>query len=114
MLKIAEISSAESFETARQKEKTHNDYLYILKYCNQIKMSDNGTLKNLTNVMVCNSQEEYDSIAEKENIVYAVKTSETNCKLYFGTTAITSESGEGGETYTDEEVNAAIDEILAD
>ena len=45
MLKIIEVKSEEHFETIRQKEEVHNDYLYICKYDNLIKISDNGELR---------------------------------------------------------------------
>lgn len=60
------------------------DYLYICKHCNTIKLSDNGILKNFTQIVICETQEEYDNITEKENILYVVKINDTTCVLYFG------------------------------
>lgn len=73
MLRIVEISSEEKFTEARANEDYKFDYLYILKYCNQIKVSDNGTLKNYTNIQVCESLDDYNNISEKSNILYIVK-----------------------------------------
>lgn len=46
MLKIVEINSEEHFNSCRSRELTSNDYLYICKYDNSIKLSDNGELKH--------------------------------------------------------------------
>lgn len=45
MLKIIEVKSEEHFEQLRLAEDTNNDYLYICKHCQLIKLSDNGTIK---------------------------------------------------------------------
>ena len=52
MLKIVEVSSEERFEELRQKENSNCDYLYICKYCNAIKLSDNGELKTLDGISI--------------------------------------------------------------
>lgn len=105
MLRIIEVKSEEQLTELRANENNKFDYLYILKYINQLKMSDNGTLKNLTNVRIC-TQKEYDNITEKENILY-VATSSDKYKIYFNTILI-------NETYTDEELNDAINSVLTD
>lgn len=117
MLKIVEVSSEEHLTQKRAQENSKYDYLYICKYCNQIKMSDNGTLKTFTGILACETQEEYDNITEKEDILYIVKINETSCKLYFGNTDINVNNNTttecSCEQYTDEEVDTAINKILA-
>lgn len=108
MLRIMEIDSEEKFKTVREKENATHDYLYILKYCNQIKMSDNGTLKNFTNVVICETQEEYDNITTKEDIMYLVNADDDTPKLYYGSNLVS-----GNTSYTDEEIDGAIDDVLA-
>lgn len=54
MLKIVEINSEEHFNSCRSKEITTNDYLYICKYNNSIKLSDNGELKEFNGVNLSN------------------------------------------------------------
>lgn len=110
MLRIMEIESEEKYIKAREKEDAQHDYLYILKYCNQIKMSDNGNIRNFTNVMICETQEEYDNITTKEDILYLVNVDD-NPKLYYGSSPITN--GGSGNTYTETEINSAINEVLA-
>lgn len=101
MLKIIEVKSEEQFNQLRNIEKTHEaDYLYLLKYCNQIKMSDGGELKNFSGVLFCKSEEEYNKIETKEDILYIVGN-----KVYFGNTPIT-------EQYTEDDINKAISETL--
>lgn len=106
MLKIMEIESEEKLKSVREKEDNKHDYLYILKYCNQIKMSDNGILKNFTNIVICETQEEYDNITIKEDIMYLVNTNDSTPKLYYGSNLVS------GDTYTDEEINGAINDVL--
>ena len=105
MLKIIEVKSEEQLTELRNKENSKYDYLYILKYINQLKMSDNGTLKNFTGIRIC-TQEEYDNITEKESILYIVEA-DNMYKAYFSSILIC-------ETYTDEEVETAINAILTD
>ena len=70
MLRIIEVKSEEQFRQLRNVEKSHEaDYLYLLKYCNQIKMSDNGELKNFSGVVFCETDEDYNNIENKENIL---------------------------------------------
>lgn len=106
MLKIVEISSKEQLNERLLEEDNKYDYLYICKYCNQIKMSDNGVLKTFTGLVICESQEEYNNITDKEDVLYVVKNNNTY-NIYFSNSSI-------GTEYTDEEVNTAIDEILND
>lgn len=107
MLKIVEINSEERFEELRQKENSNCDYLYICKHCNTIKLSDNGILKNFTQIVICETQEEYDNITEKENILYVVKINDTTCVLYFGNILIynTQEELEQQNALLQQEVN---------
>lgn len=100
MLKIVEVKSQEHFNQLRNIENEKFDYLYILKYCNQIAMSDNGQLKNFSSVQFCETEEDYNNIENKENILYF-----TNGKLYFGETKV-------AEHYTDEEIANAINEAI--
>lgn len=101
MLKIIEVKSEEQFNQLRNIEKSHEaDYLYLLKYCNQIKMSDSGDLKNFSGVLFCKSEEEYQNIKNKENILYIVGN-----KVYFNETPIT-------EQYTEDDIAKAINETL--
>ena len=69
-------------------------------------MSDNGVLKTFTGLVICESQEEYNNITDKEDVLYVVKNNNTY-NIYFSNSSI-------GTEYTDEEVNTAIDEILND
>ena len=102
MLKIIEVDSEQQFNQIRNVEKSHEaDYLYLLKYCNQIKMSDNGKLKNFSGVVFCETEEEYKNIQNKENILYVVGKD----KVYFNETPIT-------QPCTEEDVENAINEAL--
>jgi len=109
MLRVMEIDNEDKFKTVREKEVSEHDYLYILKYCNQIKMSDNGTLRNFTKMVICETQEEYDNIEEKENIMYLVVTGIDAYKMYYGTSLIFETQKE----YTEDEMNTAIDDVIA-
>ena len=102
MLRIIEVNSEEQFKQLRNIEKSHEaDYLYLLKYCNQIKMSDGGDIKNFSGVVFCETEEEFNNIENKENILYVVGKS----KVYFGETPITQQC-------TEEDINNAINEVL--
>ena len=101
MLKIIEVKSEEHFSQLRKVEKSEQfDYLYLLKYCNQIKMSDEGQIKNFSGVYFCETEEEYDNIKEKENILYIVGN-----KIYFNNNPLLEE-------YNEEEISATINEAL--
>ena len=101
MLRIIEVKSEEHFQQLRNVEKSHEaDYLYLLKYCNQIKMSDNGLLKNFSGVVFCKTEEEYNNIENKENVLYIVGN-----KVYFNNIPIS-------EQVSNEEVDSAITEAL--
>ena len=101
MLKIVEIKSEEQFNKLRNIEKGNDDYLYLLKYCNQIIMSDKGELKNFSGVLFCETEEEYRNITNKENILYVVGGN----KVYFNDKPIT-------EQYTEEEIERAVNDVL--
>lgn len=102
MLKIIEVNSEQQFNQMRNIEKSHEaDYLYLLKYCNQIKMSDNGQLKNFSGIVFCETEEEYNNIQNKENVLYVVAKS----KVYFNETPITQHC-------TEEDIVNAINETL--
>jgi hypothetical protein len=101
MLKIIEVKSEQHFKQLRNIENSNNDYLYLLKYCSQIKMSDNGSIRNFSGVFFCETEEEYDNIENKEDILYIVGN-----KVYFKDTLIS------GEQYTDDDVTKAINEAL--
>ena len=81
-LRIKEINSDQEFNTARQNE-NGGDYLYLLKHKYTIVMSDNGTLKPMTDFQYCATLQEYTSINPKLNIVYLVKISSGFYRLYF-------------------------------
>ena len=101
MLRIIEVKSEEHFQQLRNVEKSHEaDYLYLLKYCNQIKMSDNGLLKNFSGVVFCKTEEEYNNIENKENVLNIVGN-----KVYFNNIPIS-------EQVSNEEVDSAITEAL--
>ena len=101
MLKIIEVSSEQQFNQIRNVENDKIDYLYLLKYCNQIKMSDNGQLKNFSGVMFCETEEDYKNIQNKENILYIIGKN----KVFFNETLITQQ-------YTEKDINNAINEVL--
>lgn len=109
MLRIMEIDSEEKFKKVREKEVIEHDYLYILKHSGQIKMSDNGTLRNFSKMAICESQEDYDAIEEKEDIMYLVVKEEGTYKLYYGTGLIFETQKE----YTKDEVDTAIDDVIS-
>jgi hypothetical protein len=101
MLKIVEIKNEEQFNQIRNIEKSDKfDYLYLLKYCNQIKLSDNGELKNFSGIVYCKTEEEYNKIQNKENVLYIVGQ-----KIYFNNTPILSQT-------TEQEIEDAIDETI--
>ena len=101
MLKIIEVNSEQQFNQIRNVENSKVDYLYLLKYCNQIKMSDNGQLKNFSGVVFCETEEEYNKIQNKENVLYVIGKD----KVFFNETPIT-------QRCTEEDINNAINEAL--
>lgn len=103
MLRIIEVKSEQHFNQLRNIENINDDYLYLLKYCGQIKMSDNGSLKNFSGVLFCKTEEEYNNIQNKEEILYIVGN-----KVFFKDTPI----GGNNEQYTEDDVNKAINEAL--
>lgn len=103
MLRIIEVKSKEHFNQLRNVEKSHEaDYLYLLKYCNQIKMSDGGKLKNFSGVVFCETEEEFNKIENKEDVLYVVKD-----KFYFNNIPISDK-----DKVTDEEISDAIEDAL--
>lgn len=102
MLRIIEVKSEEQFNQLRNIEKSNEaDYLYLLKYCNQIKLSDNGDIKNFSGVVFCETEEEYNNIKDKENVLYIVGDE----KMYFNEMPLTQKC-------TENEINQAISETL--
>lgn len=106
MLKILEVNSEERFNELRKKENINIDYLYICKYSNTIKLSDNGTLKNFSRIQICKTQEEYENITDKEDILYIVNIDENIFKLYFNTAQLYS-----NESYTNEEIKTIVNKL---
>lgn len=98
MLKIVEVGSQERFDALRAVEDHKHDYLYICHYCDSIKLSNNGVLHNFVKLQVCETQSAYDSIVNKESILYIVQRSTTEYALYFGNVLI--KTGAGGDVPT--------------
>lgn len=95
MLKIVEVGSQQRLEALRAAEDTRHDYLYICHYNDSIKLSNNGALHNFTKLQVCATQEAYDAIATKDDVLYIVQRGPSDYALYFGSALI--KTGAGGD-----------------